>query len=125
MGFKILYYSVYISLFLNYSVHIYVYTVVCVCVCTAVCSLVHVSLCWTIIVLDRLGKVTSLPDCVDFPQRSNEWAGLNAAACGERRDGRDKYRLGAAATITSSVVNVPGSHAVDDGGGGAHLAALK
>lgn len=37
---------------------------------------VHVSSRCTLIGLDRLGKVTSLPDCLDFPQRSNKWASL-------------------------------------------------
>lgn len=47
-----------------------------VCLCVSVCACVHMSLCCTLIGHDRLGKVTSLPDCLDFPQRSNKWARL-------------------------------------------------
>ncbi len=47
-----------------------------VCLCVSVCACVHVSVCCTLIGLDRLGKVTSLPDCLDFPHRSNKWARL-------------------------------------------------
>lgn len=73
MGFKILYYSVYVSLFLNYSVCMCVY--VCVYVCLSAPPML-VSLCGTLIGLDRLRKVTSLPDCLDFSQRSNKWTRL-------------------------------------------------
>lgn len=67
MGFKILYFSVYVSLFLNYTLCAFVRGCVCVCLCASVCACVHVSLCCTLIGLDRLGKVTSLPDCLGPP----------------------------------------------------------
>lgn len=73
MGFKISYFSVYIRLFLNYSVCVCMRRV-CVCVCvrlSAPCVRTRLPR-RTLIGLDGLGKVTSLPDCVDFPpERSN------------------------------------------------------
>lgn len=83
---------------------------VCLCVCVfgPVCACVHVSLCRTLIGLDGLGKVTSLPDFLDFPQRSNKWARLKRGSVlrRRRRISALKYRLSTATMITPSPVSV-------------------